>query len=483
MTTPDLDPDRARRPDGRAAALYASLVEDAFDFMVTINQDFTMAFASEGVVERLGRPASAYPGRSVADFLHPDDLDRAMLHMGGWDHGRTPGGTTTFRLRHDDGTYRAFDVTAARVTDGDRDYLAVYGRPVDYQVAIEEVLTQLLGGGTRAAALRPVLDVFSWKVNDSQVSIAWFEPGVGHQFVSTGVPRELTGASDDPAAPWAKARTDQEPVLDLDRSLLDPELQALADEHRQGGYWIVPVPDPSTGVPALVTVWARPEVGRPDGHAYGMQMAASYIELIFRWSDHARALREAALQDPLTGLANRKALFEALDAGASNGALLFCDLDHFKPVNDRYGHSAGDEVLRQIAHRIVGAVRASDLVARTGGDEFVVLAPDATLEQAAALAQRIRTAVAEPTQLPAGPVVVGVTIGVAHAADAVTEATLNGADQALMLAKANARGTVRWAPGTPPAPADGAHADGAQADGVRADGAQADGVRADGTSG
>lgn len=450
MTTPDAPPGSAPLHDPQQAVLYASLVEDAFDFMVTICEDFTIGFVSAGVVDRLGRPRDHYPGRSVADYVHPDDLERALLHMGEWSSGVAPGGTTTFRLQHLDGTYRPYDCTAGRVTDGTAEYLGIYCRPVDYQLATEEVLAQLLAGGSRAAALRPVLDVFSWEVNDSSIAIAWFEPGAGHQFVSTGLPRELTGAEDHPSRAWAEARATGTPVLDLDRSLLEPHLGELADSLGRGDYWVVPVPDEATGVPALVTVWSRREVGRPDGHAYGMTMAHSYIELILRWSQHLSALKAAAFEDPLTGLANRKALFDALEAGATNGALLFCDLDHFKPVNDQHGHGAGDHVLRQIARRIEGAVRAGDLVARTGGDEFVILAPDVTLEQAAALAQRIRTAVAEPTELSSGTVVVGVTIGVAHADVALSEATLNGADQALMLAKANARGTVRWAPGPMP---------------------------------
>ncbi|MGN6695949.1 MAG: diguanylate cyclase [Aquihabitans sp.] len=451
MTTPDAFHDRLPRPDRAPAALYESLVEDAFDFTVTILEDFTVGYASSGIVERLGRSQQDYIGASVATYLHPDDLERALLHMGSWDDGRAPGGTTMFRLRHEDGEHRAFDVTAARVTDGERDCLAVYCRPVDYQVATDEVLNQLLRGGTRGDAIRPVLDVFSWEVNDSQIAIAWYEPGEGHRFVSTGLPVELTGASDQPGPAWARARATGEPVLDLDRTQLGPELHALAsDLGHDGGYWVVPVPDAGSDVAALITVWSQPEVGRPDGHSYGVQVAHSYIQLILRWSQHAEALRDAARRDPLTGLANRTALFDALDSGATNGALLFCDLDRFKPVNDQYGHAAGDEVLRQVARRIEGAVRTGDVVARTGGDEFVVLAPNVTLEQAAALAQRIRTAAAEPIVLPGGTVEVGVTIGVAHAVDALTEATLNGADQALVLAKANARGTVRWAPGLVP---------------------------------
>ena len=83
-------------------------------------------------------------------------------------------------------------------------------------------------------------------------------------------------------------------------------------------------------------------------------------------------------------------------------------------------------------------------MARTGGDEFVILAPGASLEEAAALAQRVRAAVTQPTRLCGTDVTVGVTIGVAHADGALTEATLAGADDALLIAKARARGTVRW---------------------------------------
>ena len=457
MTTPEpptspTSPNHAPRDLPDRAALYESLVEDAFDFTVAIREDFTVGFVSAGIVDRLGRPREAYVDRSVADYVHPDNLGRALLHMIGWGNGNAPGGTTTFRLQHANGTFRPYDITAALVTDGTDSYLAVSCRPNDYQMATDAVLAQLLAGGSLEAAIRPVLDVFSWEVNDTHIAIAWYEEERGHQMVSTGLPAELTGASDDPARAWALARSTGEPVLDLGRELLEPELSELADSLGRGDYWVVPVPDAGTDVPALVTVWSRREVGRPDGHGYGMSIANSYLELILQWSHHTQALHRAAFQDALTGLANRKALFDALETGATNAALLFCDLDHFKPVNDQHGHAAGDEVLRQIAHRISAAVRAGDLVARTGGDEFVVLAPDITLEQVAALAQRIRAAVAEPTHLPSGTVTVGVTIGVAHAAEVLTEATLAGADQALMLAKANARGTVRWAPGPMPPP-------------------------------
>ncbi|MBU2670774.1 GGDEF domain-containing protein [Actinoplanes bogorensis] len=88
-----------------------------------------------------------------------------------------------------------------------------------------------------------------------------------------------------------------------------------------------------------------------------------------------QALHRLATRDTLTGLPNRAACLAALDAGLNSGdlAVLFCDLDGFKPVNDRLGHAAGDELLVSVAARLRTCVRDGDLVSRFGGDEFVLL--------------------------------------------------------------------------------------------------------------
>ncbi|HSD78813.1 MAG TPA: GGDEF domain-containing protein, partial [Solirubrobacteraceae bacterium] len=95
------------------------------------------------------------------------------------------------------------------------------------------------------------------------------------------------------------------------------------------------------------------------------------------------ALRRASLLDPLTGLANRRLLHERLEAELARHrrhggpvAVLALDLDGFKGVNDRFGHPVGDEVLRDVAHALRRALRAEDVAARAGGDEFWVLAPE-----------------------------------------------------------------------------------------------------------
>lgn len=431
--------------DPRRAKLLDSLVNDAFDFTVTIRDDFTIGFASEGLSRALGRPAAEYLGEQVADHVHPDDLDRALLHLNGWSGADAPGGVTMFRFRCADGSWRPFDVTAATVTDGVDSFLAVYCRPVDYQAATDEILFQLLNGGTREQALRPVLDVFSWDVNGSHVAIAWHEPGEGQRHVSTGLPIELTGADPSPGRWWHHARTHGQPVLQLDHDDLDPYRAALAFEHGAGGCWVVPVPDAAGDHPALITVWTRPEIGRPDGHAYGMTIAEAYVELILRWASQVEALTEAARRDPLTEIPNRTALFERLEQPLGGGALLYCDLDRFKPINDTHGHQAGDRVLCEVAKRIQAACRPRDLVARIGGDEFVVAAPGASPSDATAMATAILDAVSQPIEVEDGLVTIGVTVGIAHDPDDLGEHLLSAADHALITAKAHERGTVRWA--------------------------------------
>lgn len=111
-------------------------------------------------------------------------------------------------------------------------------------------------------------------------------------------------------------------------------------------------------------------------------------------------LRRHATTDPLTGLVNRRAFFAELGEWIGSDrqrpcAVAIVDVDFFKRVNDRYGHPAGDQVLRSIAMLAQGSVRGTDMVARMGGEEFAVLMPGATLEQARGICERLRRAVRE----------------------------------------------------------------------------------------
>lgn len=156
-------------------------------------------------------------------------------------------------------------------------------------------------------------------------------------------------------------------------------------------------------------------------------------------------LHRRAHTDLLTGLGNRSALFEALDrhldpvAGQGCG-VLFCDLDDFKVVNDRYGHGVGDQVLAAVAARLQELVDDDDLVSRFGGDEFVLLCPAAGPDRLRTLARRVVERVAEPVPGPAGDLVVGVSVGAATAEPGEPADVLIGrADAAMYGAKTHQR--------------------------------------------
>lgn len=168
-------------------------------------------------------------------------------------------------------------------------------------------------------------------------------------------------------------------------------------------------------------------------------------------------LLDLSYRDALTGLANRRRLLETLEqtprSSGQAAAVIFVDVDHFKDYNDRYGHLAGDEALRHVAHTLRNHAPAQALVARYGGEEFACLLPGADARQALALAERIRAAVAAcPIPVPATLLCNQVTIsaGVASALvcdPASAQQLLRAADMALYRAKRDGRNRVRMLEG------------------------------------
>lgn len=168
------------------------------------------------------------------------------------------------------------------------------------------------------------------------------------------------------------------------------------------------------------------------------------------------AVADNAFTDDLTGVANR-ALFETTVARSLSrrqedhpAAVLFLDLDGFKPVNDTFGHATGDDVLQHVAERITAALRPADLVARYGGDEFAVLLESADEEFARHVGERLVQAVSEPIAVGDRSVRLGVSIGIALTApgDDVDE-VVSRADVAMYVAKRAGGGSVAMA-GPPP---------------------------------
>lgn len=166
-----------------------------------------------------------------------------------------------------------------------------------------------------------------------------------------------------------------------------------------------------------------------------------------------KQLAHMARHDPLTGLSNRAAFREYTDretarrTPGNSVAVLCLDLDHFKHVNDTFGHATGDALLCAVAARIKDAIRGSDMAVRLGGDEFAIVQVGVDQpSQAADLAARLIEMLSRPFDLGAHQVVVGISVGIAYslAYGADTEALLTSADMALYRAKADGRGTYRF---------------------------------------
>lgn len=164
-----------------------------------------------------------------------------------------------------------------------------------------------------------------------------------------------------------------------------------------------------------------------------------------------RRLMQMATTDPLTGLVNRRSLIAQADesirqgdADAQSTALVLADIDHFKQVNDQYGHEAGDAILEQVASLLNRLARRGDIAARWGGEEFLIFLPATGLDSALALAERVRKAIAEQALYHAGtPIPITMSLGVAELApgEPLGEAIAR-ADRGLYASKTSGRNRV-----------------------------------------
>ena len=216
---------------------------------------------------------------------------------------------------------------------------------------------------------------------------------------------------------------------------------------------LVPIIVEGRWVAILPVLWHT--ASTPDRHQLRLLYGLAFqVGLALAQGQLAR-VREEAATDPLTGLLNRRAILGELadylaraSRTGSRVAVLFCDLDGFKTVNDRGGHEAGDRVLRAVAGAVRAAIRQGDAVGRLGGDELVVIGADASIEDARTLAARIGAAV----RAVAGDEGVDVTVGIATYPEDGGDAgdLIALADQAMYRGKLLGPGSVVVGP-----PADG----------------------------
>ncbi|MDN0076419.1 diguanylate cyclase [Crenobacter sp. SG2303] len=193
-----------------------------------------------------------------------------------------------------------------------------------------------------------------------------------------------------------------------------------------------------------------------DGHVVAVCVTITDVtDIAIAWREKeaaVEALREASVRDPLTGLFNRRYVNERLTEeyrrwqrnGADFSVIMF-DIDHFKRTNDTYGHAVGDLAIQSVANAASSQLREVDVLGRFGGEEFIVLLPQCSLENAYHVGERIREKVAQQVvPLSSGHLVITISVGVAsaEASQDVADMLVKNADAALYKAKAGGRNQV-----------------------------------------
>jgi diguanylate cyclase (GGDEF)-like protein len=268
---------------------------------------------------------------------------------------------------------------------------------------------------------------------------------------------KIVSLNQTPPGPMTLAVKSKELILvgDIDthrKPVIRRSQRAFADRYSTRNCVIVPLicHERVVGVLNLADKVQPPEFTREDValvELFGQLIGASIgnIKLFER-------MQKQATQDGLTGLMNHRTLFEAIErellrcrrfGGAI--ALIMADIDNLKHINDVYGHHAGDKVICEISHRIKECIRQIDMAARYGGDEFAVILPNTTLDEAVVVSQRIVDAV---SQTPGGwqhdQIELSISVGVGeYGADANPEDITGKSDRALYAAKQAGKNTVR----------------------------------------
>ncbi|RYH01929.1 diguanylate cyclase [Salipiger sp. IMCC34102] len=272
-------------------------------------------------------------------------------------------------------------------------------------------------------------------------------------------------ADDDPACPAPDLVVLDATQGALDRQQLSARLADLrARERSRGAATLVLLSAESQDLAALAFDLGAYDVivGQTDQQELGhrARRLLEVKDMHDRLTKQVNRNLAEAGRDTLTGLSNRRTAMAHLERIAERAqdsgmdyAVILADIDHFKSVNDRHGHAAGDQVLRAVAERLVAAARPDDLVARVGGEEFLIALPDTTVEEALEIAGRMRRRIGDsPFAVSGADTKIAVTISMGVTVDrrdalsgCVFDALFEKADAALYRSKSDGRDTVSLA--------------------------------------
>ncbi len=420
------EPARVQRASDALLTVYRQLAEQTSDVAWQASVDGVIDWVSPDIQEVLGWLPDEFIGRPFREVIHRDDfptLERAQDELAQGRRARID-----VRILAKSGHYRWTAVTARPVTNADGERIGSVGgwHDIDEHVRarhdlakseeryrllasnVSDVVLQLNSGGRVVWASPSLETVLGWRPAEwtGTMLIDWIYPG-------------------DHAA----YQRDRLSVDSGERLQVRGRVRASSGRYHWVSVNVAPYSDAD---------------GRPTGQILSFRLADDDVA-------REEELERLARLDALTGLLNRESArthMESLSLDRREHgdrlAVLFCDVDEFKAINDEYGHAAGDAVLRAIAGRITEVIRGDDLAARVGGDEYlVVLHGQQDIHGAAGVAEKIRRAGSEPVWLGDIKITPTMSIGVALAEPGEDVETLIGrADSAMYLAKRAGRDQV-----------------------------------------
>lgn len=461
LLLPDGAPGLARLGDGELPDhSWCERVATEFcpDLLIVVDPLLRAVWASGAVERILGIPRGELLGTSVSDHVHPEDL---MVAVGALNETQRSDGyhvATRIRVRRWDGSFLDTRVTATTISGEGGVWLVLSLRPVEDEVAIERRRAQL-----KALAQNVYVECAGMRwfemPNRIQGMLGALAGVVGARTVELSSARgsafhlEAMWTADARVALTSTRDGGLTPVADLAQLRMAPCVVSSVDGHPAG-----PGVDPTVGPEAMaVEIWLDGDGGVvrlvfggytetwDDANSDIIALTCSTMLATMHRCDRERDLNNRATRDPLTRLMNRSALLQRLDEMLVTGSdgqrpvVLFADLNHFKALNDRFGHREGDMVLCRVADAISSQVRADDVAARIGGDEFVVVfrIADVAVDR---LAERIRAEVdAALGEWPDVSVAVG---AIEVDAGDTAEDVLDRADRAMYADKAHHGGLV-----------------------------------------
>ena len=424
--------------------------------VMVIDSMANVRFVNERTAEMIGTDRAEIFGRNVLDFVMVDDIDFAaeLLDAGGSFSDSTMGPS---RIRYVD-------------AGGDVHWTQVWATSTPPELGIDGFILTLTKESVRDVLATAVTSVASDDGLDRTLTAialsARAMPLCGHGAILVAQPRTSEeavrfraigewpldlAAIDAFGTPWRRALIG-EVDADVDDVAAAADLDPIArDLFLRAGVnaLFVRVIRDVAGVVNGVYVVFRDEVGPATlNQGDHLNDAVGLASLAFAQTNRRLELESAAHCDALTGVANRAAFIERLEGERRVVDVLFVDLDHFKSVNDTFGHQTGDVVVAAAADRISSTVRRDDVVYRTGGDEFVIvceaMADDA---ERSAMAARLVDGLMAPFDAGDHRVRIGATVGIACGRDRNLSETVRAADSALYEAKE--RGRAGWVHAVP----------------------------------